>query len=172
MSETTDSLKAQLAPLKAKWEALQPRERQMLMGMGWALGLVLIFMVGVRPAWRTLQQAPEQIKAVDTVLDDMRRQAEEVKVMRALPPVPPAQAQAALQSATERLGEGAHLRVQTDRAVVTLTKVSGAQLAQWLSEVRSSARVRPIEASLTQVSTGIYSGTVTVVLSAPSALNR
>jgi general secretion pathway protein M len=172
MSETSDSLQAQLAPLKAKWQALQPRERQMLTGMGWALGLVLIFMVGVRPAWRTLQTAPEQIKAVDTVLDDMRRQADEVKAMRALPPVPPAQAQAALQSATDRLGEGAHLRVQTDRAVVTLTKVSGAQLAQWMAEVRSSARVRPTEANLTQVTSGIYSGTVTVVLSAPSPLNR
>jgi general secretion pathway protein M len=89
MSETSDSFKAQLAPVLAKWQALQPRERQMLTGMGWALGLVLIFMVGVRPAWRTLQAAPEQIKAVDTVLDDMRRQADEVKAMRALPPVPP-----------------------------------------------------------------------------------
>lgn len=172
MSEKTDSLKAQLAPLLAKWQALQPRERQMLTGMAWALGLVLILMVGVRPAWRTLQQAPAQIKAVETVLDDMRKQAEEVKAMRALPPVPPAQAQAALQSATDRMGEGASLRVQTDRAVVTLTKVSGAQLAQWLTEVRSSARVRPTEANLTQVTTGVYSGTVTVVLSAPSALNR
>jgi len=32
--------------------------------------------------------------------------------------------------------------------------------------------VRPTEANLTQVTSGIYSGTVTVVLSAPSPLNR
>lgn len=172
MSEQTQSLKDQLAPLIAKWQALAPRERQMLVGMSWAMGLVLVFMVGVRPAWRTLQQAPVQLQEVNTILDDMRKQSEEVKAMRAQPPVPPAQAQAALQSATERLGEGAHLRIQTDRAVVTLNKVSGAQLAQWLTEVRSSARVRPLEANLTQVSTGVYSGSVTVALSAPSALNR
>ena len=172
MSEQTDSFKAQLAPLLAKWTALAPRERQMLTAMFWAVGLVILFMVAVRPAWRTLKQTPVQLKEVNTVLDDMRRQAEEVKAMRALPPVPPAQAQAPLQSATDRLGEGARLRIQTDRAVVTLTKVSGAQLAQWLGEVRSSARVRPVEASLTQVSTGVYSGTLTVTLSTPAAFNR
>ena len=92
--------------------------------------------------------------------------------MRGMPPVPPAQAQAALQSATDRLGEGARLRVQSDRAVVTLTKVSGSALSGWFGEVRSSARVRPIEANLTQITAGVYSGTITLTLSAPSALNR
>ncbi len=172
MSEKTDSLKAQLAPLQAKWQALAVRERQMLMGLAWALGLVMLFMVAVRPAWRTLQKTPYEISAVSAVLDDMRSQAEEVKTMRALPSVSPVQAQAALQGATDRLGAGAQLRVQTDRAVVTLTKVPGAPLAQWLAEVRSSARVRPSEANLTQISPGIYSGTVTMTLSSASPVNR
>ena len=172
MSEQTEQLKAQLAPLLAKWQALSARERQMLTLMAWALSAVLVFMLAVRPAWRTLQQTPAQLQEVNAVLDDMRRQAEEVKAMRGMPPVPPAQAQAALQSATDRLGEGARLRVQSDRAVVTLTKVSGTALSGWFSEVRSSARVRPIEANLTQITAGVYSGTITLTLSAPSALNR
>ena len=80
-----------------------------------------------RPAWRTLKQTPDQLKEVNAVLDDMRRQAEEVKVMRALPPVPPAQAQAALQSATDRLGEGARLRGLT-QAVVSLGHALGMEV--------------------------------------------
>ena len=38
--------------------------------------------------------------------------------------------------------------------------------------LRAIARVRPVEASLTQVSTGVYSGTLTVTLSTPAAFNR
>jgi general secretion pathway protein M len=172
MSAQIEQLKAQLAPLRAKWQALAPRERQMLSVMGWAIGAALVFMVAVKPAWKTLQQTPAQLREAQAVLDEMRKQAEEVKSMRSQPPVPPVQAQAALQSATDRLGEGARLRLQSDRAVLTLDKVSGAALASWLSEARSSARVRPLEANLSQVEGGTYSGTVTLLMSAPSGMNR
>jgi len=119
-----------------------------------------------------LQQTPAQLREVQAVLDVMRKQAEEVKAMRSQPPVPPVQAQAALQSATDRLGDGARLRLQSDRAVLSLDKVEGAALASWLAEVRSSARVRPLEANLSQVEGGAYSGTVTLLLSMPSGASR
>jgi general secretion pathway protein M len=172
MSAQIEQLKAQLAPLRAKWLALAPRERQMLGVMGCAIGVTVLFMVAVKPAWKTLQQTPAQLREAQAVLDDMRKQAEEVKAMRSQPPVPPVQAQASLQSATDRLGEGARLRMQSDRAVLSLDKVSGAALASWLSEVRSSARVRPLEANLSQVEGGAYSGTVTLSLSTPSGASR
>ena len=172
MSTQIEQLKAQLAPVLAKWNALAPRERQMLTVMGWALGATLLFMVAVKPAWKSLQQTPVQLREAQAVLDDMRKQAEEVKAMRSQPPVPPVQAQAALQSATDRLGEGARLRLQSDRAVLTLDKVNGAALAAWLAEARSSARVRPLEANLSQVEGGAYSGTVTLLMSMPSGMNR
>lgn len=152
------------AELTARWQALAPRERQMVAVMGWLAVLTLLFMVGIRPAWKSLQQTPAQLKAVDGVLDDMRRQADEARQLRQLPKVPPAQAEAALYSATQRLGGGANLRVQADRATVTLVKVSGPLLAEWLQEVRTSARARALEANLIQVVPGAYSGSITLGL--------
>lgn len=172
MSAQIEQLKAQLAPLRAKWQTLAPRERQLLSVMAWAIGVTVMFLVAVKPAWKTLQQTPAQLREVQAVLDVMRKQAEEVKAMRSQPPVPPVQAQAALQSATDRLGDGARLRLQSDRAVLSLDKVEGAALASWLAEVRSSARVRPLEANLSQVEGGAYSGTVTLLLSMPSGASR
>lgn len=171
MNAQTASLNALRGQFLSRWQAMAPRERQMVTLAAWALGLTLLVLVGIRPAVRTLQQAPIQLNEVNATLDDMRRQAEEVRLLKQLPPVPPAQAQAALQSATERLGPAATLRVQQDRVIVTFNKVPGGQLAEWLSEVRSAARARPVEANLAESEVGAYSGSVTLSMTA-SALNR
>lgn len=163
MSDMNDSL----SEIKAKWAALAPRERQLVTVMAWLALLTLVVMVGIRPAWRTLQQTPVQLKEVNDVLDDMRRQADEVRQLRQLPKVPAAQAESALYSATQRLGDVAKLRMQADRATVNFVKVPGPQLSEWLQEVRTSARARALEANLIQVVPGAYSGSVTLVL--PSA---
>lgn len=166
-SSSLNELRAQWS---ARWAAMAPRERRMVTVVAWLAGITLVFLVGVRPAWKTLQQTPAQLREVDAVLEDMRRQAAEVKALRQMPVVPPAQAEAALRSATERLGDSARLRMQPDRAVITFNKVAGADLVQWLGEVRSSARARPVEANFAQVEPGVYSGTISVVLpgAAPS----
>ena len=100
--------------------------------------------------------------AVDVQLDEMRRLAEEVQVLRQRQPVPPAQAEAALKAATEHLGDAGKLVIQGDRATLTLNKVDGATLAGWLEEARAGARIKPVEAALMQVATGVYSGTIVV----------
>lgn len=171
-AEQTASLNALREQIGARWQTLAPRERRLVTAAAWLLGLTLVFMLGVRPAWKTLQQAPGQMREVDALLDDMNRQAAEVKLLRQLPPVPPAQAEASLRSATERLGAGASLRMQPDRVLVTLSKVPGPALAEWLREVRASARARAIEANVAQSEPGLYSGSVTLVLGAPPASQR
>ncbi len=93
-------------------------------------------------------------------------------MLRQMPAVPTSQAEAALQTATERLGEGARLRLQPDRAVVLLTRVPGARLVAWLAEVRAGARARPIEANIAQVEPGVYSGSISVVLTGAPAASR
>lgn len=172
MSAQMASIQAARSELQAKWQAMAPRERQLVTVMAWLLGLVLLVMVGVRPALKTLKDTPAQLREVNATLDDMRRQADEVKALRQMPPVPPAQAEAMLRSATERLGEGARLMMQADRAVVTLNKVSGARVAEWLTEVRSGARARPLEGNFVQTEPGIYSGTITLALSGAAAPGR
>ncbi|RZI72889.1 MAG: type II secretion system protein M, partial [Rubrivivax sp.] len=64
------------------------------------------------------------------------------------------------------------LSVQGDRATVEFNKVLGAALADWLAEVRAAARVRPLEANLSQSEPGHYSGTMVLGLAPGPATSR
>lgn len=158
--------------LLARWTAMAPRERQMTQAAAAVLLLVIIVMVFIRPAWKSLQQTPDQLRDVSTQVGRMRALAEESLVLRQQPPVPPVQAEAALKAATERLGATARMSMQGDRASIEFTKVMGASLADWLAEVRAAARARPLEANLTQSEPGFYSGTMVLGLAPGPAAPR
>lgn len=168
-SASPTQTQAALADLKTRWQALAPRERQMVQLVAWLLAIILLFMLGIRPAWRTLQSTPAQMAQADAVVADMRSQADDVRRLRQLPTVPSGQAEAALTTATQALGDTAKLRLQGDQAVVTLTQAPGPELSTWLQEVRTSARARPTQANLIQVTPGFYSGAITLTLSAAPA---
>lgn len=172
MSNPNASLQALRAQWQARWATMAPRERQLTSAGIAIVALLLLVLVGIRPAWRTLSQTPTQLREVDAQLDQMRRLADEAQVLRKMPSVPPAQSEAALKSATDRLGEGARLSLQGDRATLTLTKVSGDALATWLEEARGAARARPLEAGLMQVAPGVYSGTIVVAMGPGSSGSR
>lgn len=160
MSEQLQSLKALKQEWQAKWATMPARERQLITAAAWLAGLVLLVMVGIRPAWKTLQDTPKQLSEINGQLEVMRRQAAEVQALRMRPPVPPVQAEAALQAATERLGQAGRLMMQGDRATLNANGVSGESLAMWLDEIRAAARAKPVEVNLTQSEPGRYSGTV------------
>lgn len=168
MSEHTQSLQALKQEWQAKWAAMPARERQLVSAAAWLAGLVLLVMLGIRPAWKTLQETPRQLNELNAQLDTMRSQAQEVQMLRQRPPVPPVQVEAALQAATERLGQAGRLMIQGDRATLTATAVSGEALAMWLDEIRAAARAKPVEANLSQTEPGRYSGTVILALGAGS----
>ena len=142
------ALQAARAQLAQRWAALAPRERNGLSLALAALGLLLVWNLAVQPAWRTLQTAPAQRAALDAQVADMRALAAEARELRALPPVGPEQAEAALRAATERLGSGARLNLTGGRATVTLTQVDPTALGAWLAEVRSGARARVTDLQL------------------------
>jgi len=154
---------ARLAPLKAWWARLAPRERLLVAAAAAVVALYLVFAVAVQPAWRTLAAAPAKLEALDTELQAMSRLGAEVRELRAAPPVNAEQAAAALRAASQRLGPHGKLSLQGERAVLTLDNVGTAELQAWLAEVRSGARARPVEATLTRGSAG-YSGTIVVAL--------
>jgi general secretion pathway protein M len=165
MSQSSQQIQILRQALQARWSAMALRERRMVAIACWAIVLAVVALVGIRPAWQTLSTAPAQLRVVDAQLDQMRRLADEVQVLRQRPPVPPAQAEAALRSASERLGEGATLTMQGERASIALRDVPGEALVSWLDEARSAARARPLEASLQQSAPGRYSGSVVLSLS-------
>jgi general secretion pathway protein M len=157
-------LNAALVRARAQWAGMARRERRLIVMALVAVTVALVWLLAVQPAWRSLRETPAQIDALDLQLQDMQRLAAESRQLRALPAVPPGQAEAALRGATERLGPSAQLTLQGERATLTLTGVPGEALAAWLGEVRSAARARPDEAKLSRGPTG-YSGSV--VLSLP-----
>jgi general secretion pathway protein M len=147
----------------AQWQALGDRERLALQAVALLLGLLLAWSLLLAPALRTLKAAPAEQERLELQLQQMQGQALEARTLRAAPPVPAAQAQAALTAATEHLGSGAHLNLTGDRAVVALNGIAPEALQAWLGEVRAAARARPVEAQLTRGPKG-YSGTLVLAL--------
>jgi general secretion pathway protein M len=156
---------ARLAPWRARWQALDARERRVLHVGAALLGLLLLWTLAVAPAWRTLRQAPAQLAELDTQLQHSRRLAQEARLLREQPAVPPAQALLALKAASEHLGSSGRLSVSGERAVMTLSGVDQQALQTWLGEVRSAARARPVEVNLQRGPQG-YAGTIVLALGA------
>ena len=155
-----------LAGLGAAWQKLAPRERRLVgaaalllagAALGWGAG---------QPAWQTLRTAPARLDALEAQTQAMRQQAAEVRELRQSPPPSPAQAAAALKAASDRLGAAARLTVQGERAMLMVEGVGPDALRDWLTEARSGARARPIEAQLARTEAG-FSGSITVALPAP-----
>jgi general secretion pathway protein M len=149
---------------RAWWAGLARREQRLVLVAAGVLGAFLLWSLAVAPAWRTLATAPALLAAGDAQAQQMQALAAEAGRLRAVAPVPMAQAQAALSAATGRLGEAAKLSLQGERAVVALKGISGDQLSAWLAEARAGARARVVEASLSQTTPGLYDGSLTLAL--------
>jgi general secretion pathway protein M len=156
LTDTRDQWQARFAKLEA-------RERQMVVVIGLLLAFLFVWLVFVRPAWQTLDDAPAQRAQADADLLQMQSIANEAKQLRALPPVPQSVAEQVLKAATDDLGGKGKLSVQNDRAVLSLNGANGEDIRKWLMQARGGARARPIEASLTRAGDG-YNGTLVVAL--------
>jgi general secretion pathway protein M len=160
---TATGLSAALTPLRLRWQALSPRDQAALQVAAAVLLVGLVWLLAVQPAWRSLARAPAELDALELQSQAMQALAAESTALRATPPVSLPQAGEALQAATARLGEQGKLTLQGDRAVLSLTGVGTAALANWLAEARAGARARPIEATLNRGPQG-YSGSLVVSL--------
>lgn len=144
-----------------RWQALSARDRLAATVGTSVLGVLILWLLAVQPAWRTVREVPAQIDAVEAQLQAMRALAAETTSLRGATPVSQAQAAAALQAATEQLGDKGKLVIQGDRATLTLTAADTASLRAWLELARSAARARPLEAQLSRGPAG-YAGTLVV----------
>ncbi|MBA4177234.1 MAG: general secretion pathway protein GspM [Leptothrix sp. (in: Bacteria)] len=152
-----------MAPLRGWWRALPDRDRRLLRVALAVLVIGGLWLAAVQPALRTLRTAPAALDAAEAQLQAMQRLANEAVELRAMPPVNAEQAKAALQAASERLGEKGKLSLQGERAVLTLNGVGTGELRDWLAQARSGARARPVEASLIRGAQG-YSGTLVLAI--------
>jgi len=155
-----------LQPALAAWGRMALRERRLVTLGACVLGAFLLWAIALAPAWRTLNTTPALRDAAEAQTQQMQALAREAATLRAVAPVPLAQAQQALTTATARLGSAGKLSLQGDRAMLALKGVDSEQLAAWLGEARAGARARVVEASLNQTSPGRYDGSLTLAMGA------
>jgi len=160
---TPRPLPPQLQALQQHWQALQPRERSALQLAAVALAVLLLWLLALQPALRSLRDTPPRLAQAEEQLQQMRRLAQESKALKDLPPVPRPQAEQALKASTERLGANAQLQLSGDRATLQLRGLSPEQLQTWLAEARSAARARTVEAQLQRTPSG-YNGVIVLAL--------
>ncbi len=154
-----------LTPLQAWWHTRTARERRALQLAGAVLGAAGLWMLLVAPAWRTLQGADAENARLDAQWAEMQALAADAVRLRKTPVVAPVEAVAALHAATTQLGNKGQLSIRGERAVITLQGLSLDELGPCLQALRSGARTRPIEMSLTRDAGG-YSGNLVLALPA------
>jgi len=153
-------------PLRARWQALAPREKVLVAATTALVVLALLWLVGVRPASKVLRSAEEQHRTLDAQLQQMAALQQEARGMQAQPKIGHDEAQRLLElSLRQRLGTSARLAIAGDRATVTLTGTPADALARWLTQSRVDARALPGEARLQRNAAGLWEGTL--VLSLP-----
>lgn len=156
-----------LGAVGAWWLGLATRERRLVAFGAVAVLLALLWWVAVGPALRSVLSAPAELDSAERQLQAMQGLAAEARELRAMPPVGPEQAAAALKAATARLGDAGKLVLQGDRAVLNLNNAASGAVRDWLVEARSGARARPVEASLTRGATGLSGSIVVSIGGAP-----
>jgi general secretion pathway protein M len=138
-----------LAPFRARWQALGPREQTLVRWASMLVALALIWWVGIAPALNTLKAAQTQQSALAADLDKMQRLRSQALAIQAQPKIDRGEAVRTLESLVrQRLGPTAQLNVNGDRATLTLRNAPAGELAQWLSQVRVNARAVPSEVRL------------------------
>jgi general secretion pathway protein M len=96
----------------------------------------------------------------------MQRLQSQAKTLQAQPPIALDEARRRLQASVTPLGATAQLTIAGERVTVTLKGASADALAQWLAQVRLTARTVPSEARLVRGTADTWDGTLVLTLSA------
>lgn len=133
--------------LSAFWSQRSPRERRLLMALGLCLILGALYAGILQPARRTWQEAPGRQARLDATRQQMQVWQIQARQWQGQSALPRAEAQQRLRTlSTEVFGPQHSLQITGEQAVIQVREVSGAQLAQWISQARETARARVLQA--------------------------
>lgn len=132
-----------LESFRTQWQARPEAERQRLRIAGIVLAVLLVVLVGVRPALQARQEMPRRIAEAQAQLLAMQGQAAEALSLKGATVPPAGQVTAQVQAVGERLK--AKVLVQGSRAQLEFDAVSGAQLHEALLELRRTTGAKPAE---------------------------
>ncbi|WP_012746224.1 type II secretion system protein GspM [Variovorax paradoxus] len=143
--------------LRARWAALELRERRMVAIAAALVVLALLWWVALAPALRTLAAAPADHAQLDAQLQQMAVLQNRAKALQAQPRLNRDDALRALEtSVRESLGTNAQLMTASGdgAATITMRATPADAVAQWLAQARGNAHAVPREAHLTRAAAG------------------
>ena len=131
------------------WNSLAARERRSLGAAAWLVAGAAVWWIALAPAIETLGRAPAQHRSLDAQLQRMLALKAEAQSLQGLARAGGDDPRAVLETSLKKaFGAAASLQLAGDRASVTLKAVPAQALANWLVDVRASARLLPAEARL------------------------
>lgn len=158
------------SPLRNRWAAASPRERQLIRGAGFLASMALLWWLLIAPPVRTWTQGQAEQRKLDMQWQKMQDLRTQAVALQAIPKISHDDSLRALDaSVKQQLGITAQLSVVGDTATVTLRSTPASALAQWLQQARINARAIPSEARLTRSNTippgqPVWSGTIVLRL--------
>ena len=143
--------------LKARWAALEARERRLVIAAATLVALALLWWIALAPALRTLSAAPAEHAQLDAQLQQMATLQNRAKALQSQPRQNRDDALRALE-ASVRDGLGAsNAQLMTaggdGAATVSLRAAPAPSVAQWLAQARGNAHAVPREVHLTRAPT-------------------
>lgn len=147
------------------WIGLSRRER-IATGVAAALVLLtLVFLIGIEPAWRTrakLGADLPRLRAQAAELDQLAAEAKKLK-LRTRTLESPEQTRAALTRFLSEKGvNGAQIRDEGERVVVSAKRIDAAAWLAWLKDTTNELPLRIAAARMSKVGTGMVDAEVTL----------
>ena len=137
--------------LRARWQALSPREQRGVSVLGVLVGVLLFWSIAIAPALNTLRDSDNRRAQIGQQQDHMLALQAQAKALQTRTPLSRDEALRTLQGLTPNAQ--IQLNVQGDRVAVQLKAVPAPTLTNWLAQVRSQAQALPVEAHLTRSNT-------------------
>ncbi|MCZ8252322.1 MAG: type II secretion system protein GspM [Hylemonella sp.] len=137
-----------------RWHALPARDQRRWRILALGAGALLLWLVLLAPAWRTVQGASQRHALLDRQLETMQRLQRSLEQLRDQPRASPTARVQALEATLARLGSGVQLRVAQGQLTLTLRQVPAGVLADWLLESRAQTGMEAVEARLTRQGQG------------------
>jgi general secretion pathway protein M len=143
--------KAWCAHTHAFWQQRSARERQGLLLASAGIAVALVWRIALAPTLQTWQEAPAKQAWLDQQTQQMQTLQAQAQGLNTSHALTRREAVQWLEAHLEDLGPGAKLQLQADAASLSLQAAPAQALANWLSQARENAHVRPVQAQLQQV---------------------
>lgn len=152
--------------VKAWWEALSSRDKRMIRVAAVLLIFVLLWLLALQPAIRTIRSFESTQRTQEAKLQQMLNLQSQAQSMQNLPLVSQAAAVTALEISIEQtFGNRAEIIFNGNNATVNVRAISPEDLAKWLNNIRTNSRTVAVQARLTRTNIG-WNGSFQMVLPA------